>query len=293
MRFTLRQLQVFLATARYQNITKAAHSLSMSQSAASDALKELEQQFDIQLFDRVGKRLQINELGQVMRSQAEALLDHAQDVEQKLAQHQQVGKLRLGATLTIGNHLAVPLVSEFMARFPHAKVTLEVANTQSIAEQLLNFDLDIGLIEGELQNNDLEIKPWKDDELVLFCSPEHELAHKQTMSDDDLCRASWILREAGSGTRQAFDRAMHSLLPKLNTLIELQHTEAIKHAVEANLGLSCLSKISLVEEFKRGSLVPLQAPDKDFKRTLYVVYHRHKFLTEGMLSWLSLCGVRA
>ena len=289
MRYTLRQLEVFIATAHFENITKAAESLAMSQSAASGALRDLEQQFAVQLFDRVGKRLQVNELGRLIRPRAESLLEQARELEQEFIQHRDVGRLRLGATLTIGNYLAVALIAEFMQRAPGAEVSLEVANTSAIAKMVLNFDLDIGLIEGELQHPELEVSRWREDELVVFCSPDHPLARKKRLSDEDLLAARWILRESGSGTRQGFDRAMHGLLPELNITLELQHTEAIKRAVAAGLGISCLSKITLAEDFERQSLVPLAVPQRDFQRGFYCILRKDKYRSAGIRQWLALC----
>ena len=99
MKYTLRQLEVFLAAARYENISRAAESLSMSQSAASAALRELEQQFDIQLLDRVGKRLQLNDLGKIMQAKAQSLMEQAQELETALRQHSDVGDLKVGKTM--------------------------------------------------------------------------------------------------------------------------------------------------------------------------------------------------
>lgn len=291
MRYSLRQLQVFLAAAHFENITRAAESLSMSQSAASSALKELEQQFDIQLFDRIGKRLQLNELGRLIRPQAEALLAQATELETRFNQHQQPGHLNVGATLTIGNYLAVDLMARYMAEQPQAKVTLDVENTAAIARKVLNFELDIGLIEGELQHPDLDVLPWRPDHLVVFCSPLHPLAqrYEQALTDDDLRAATWILRERGSGTRQTFDRIMSGLLPELQVLLELQHTEAIKRAVEAGLGLGCLSAVALVEAFKRGSLVPLKIPQRNSERWFYFILHKQKYRSAGVQRWIDLC----
>lgn len=290
MHYTLRQLQVFLAVAHYENVTKAAEHLSMSQSACSGALKDLETQYDVQLFDRVGKRLQTNELGRILRPKAEALIAMAQELEQDLKRHKEVGKIKVGATLTIGNYLAVPLISQFM-QSNGAGVSLVVANTQAIAEKLLNFDIDIGMIEGEYHHPDLDIIPWQEDELICFCSPRHPLASKKTLTDADLTEAQWILREPGSGTRQAFERAMYGLLPQLRILLELQHTEGIKRAVENDMGISCLSQISLKDAFQRGSLVPLPVPQRDFHRMFYAVLHKHKYRSAGLLHWLDLCDI--
>ena len=291
MHYTLRQLQVFLAVAHFENVTKAAENLSMSQSACSGALKDLETQYDIQLFDRVGKRLQTNELGRLLRPKAEALLAMAQELEHDLRRHKDVGQIKLGATLTIGNYLAVQLITEFMQATKGAGVSLEVANTQSIAEKLLNFDIDIGMIEGEYHHPDLDIIPWQEDELVCFCAPDHPLAKKDQLSDKDLLQAQWILREPGSGTRQAFETAMRGLLPNLHILLELQHTEAIKRAVTSQLGISCLSRISVKDAFQRGALIELRVPHRDFHRMFYAVLHRHKYRSAGILKWLELCGI--
>ena len=289
MRYTLRQLEVFLATARHENVTRAAKTLAMSQSAASGALSELESQFDVKLFDRLGKRLQLSELGKQLRPQAERLLDQAQEFEQGLAGEDVVGGLQIGATLTIGNYIAVNMIADFRRLHPQADIVLRVANTEAIVEQVASFELDMGLIEGELQHPDLDIVHWRLDELVVFAAPDHPLAQTSALSDQDLLTLPWIVRERGSGTRQAFDRAMHGILPDLHIAMELQHTEAIKRAVEAGLGVGCLSQICLSEAFKHGTLVPLAIPERDFRREWYLITHRDKFHSAALKEWLALC----
>jgi DNA-binding transcriptional LysR family regulator len=289
MRFTLRQLEVFLAVARDQSVSRAAERLAMSQSAVSSALADLEQQFDILLFDRVGKRLQLGGLGSALRPRAEALLEQARALEQALSNRSEVGSLRVGATLTIGNYVTVPLMARFMREHPGAKVTLEVANTAAIARKVSNFEIDIGLVEGELLQPDLEVTRWCDDELVVFCAPNHPFAERRALLDDDLRSAAWIVRERGSGTRQAFDLAMHGILSELQIALELQHTEAIKSAVEAGLGVGCVSRIAVAEAFRHGALLPCTVPYRDFRRQFYFVLHRHKYRSAGVLRWLELC----
>ncbi len=289
MRYSLRQLEVFLSTARYENITRAARELNMSQSAASGALKELESQFGIQLFDRPGKRLQLSALGTQLRPQAEKLLAEASALERSLAGEAAAGRLQVGATLTIGNYLAVPMIADFRRQFPDSDVRLTVANTEAIARQVATFELDMGLVEGELNHPDLTLQRWREDELQLFVAPGHPLAGAPGLDDATLIRQAWILRETGSGTRQAFDRAMHGILPDLDVAMELQHTEAIKRAVEAGLGVGCLSRISLAEAFQRGSLVPLTVPGRDLRRHLYIVLQRQKYQSQVLRRWLALC----
>ena len=289
MRFTLKHLQVFLAVARHENVSVAARELAMSQSAASTALKEFEQRFDMNLFDRVGKRLHLNDQGSMLRPKAAALISQARELEKTLLAHDEVGQLNVGATLTIGNYLAVNIMAEFMKTHPAAGVALTVENTAAIARKVKNFELDIGLVEGELTEPELEVIYWRDDELTSFARPDHPLAQKPSLIDADLLEADWIVRERGSGTRQAFDRAMHGILPNVKLRLELQHTEGIKRAVEAGLGVGCLSKLTLEDAFRRGSLVPLAVPQRDWTRKFYFILHRQKFLTSGVQSWMEYC----
>jgi DNA-binding transcriptional LysR family regulator len=293
MHFTLRQLEVFLAIAQVENVSRAAAALAMSQSACSGALKDLEQQYGIHLFDRLGKRLQLNDMGRLLRPKAQALLEQAKIFDADLRCQKDVGLLKLGATLTIGNYLAVAMIGEYMAQSPGAKVSLTVANTQAIAQGLLNYDYDVGLIEGDFNHPDLVLLPWREDELVCFSAPQHPLARRSSVGDADLLSAQWILREQGSGTRQAFDRALQGLLPSLQILLELQHTEAIKRAVEKGMGVACLSRISLEDAFARGDLVPLAVTHRNFARQLYVALHKDKYRSPSVIQWLRLCGLPA
>jgi len=119
--------------------------------------------------------------------------------------------LKVGATLTIGNYLAVGIMAKMMQQNKDAEVNLSVANTSEITAKVLNFELDIGLIEGEVQHPDLEVIEWCDDQLMVFCAPTHPLVNVAALNDKQLKQTPWILRETGSGTRQAFDRDMHGL----------------------------------------------------------------------------------
>lgn len=265
----------------------------MSQSAASSALSDLERQFDVLLFDRIGKRLQLSTLGHALRPQAQALYEQAAALERALAHDGAAGLLRVGATLTIGNYVAVPVMARFMQKQAGTQVTLEVANTETIVRKVLNFEIDVGLIEGEIHEADLEVVPWREDELAVFCAPGHWFAALPALTDRDLRAAVWIARERGSGTRQAFEHAMYGLLPDLHIGLELQHTEAIRSAVEAGLGVGCVSRIALEAGLQDGRLVACPVPHRDFRRRFYFVLHKHKFRAGYMQAWLDLCRAMA
>lgn len=289
MRYTLRQLEIFAAIARAGNVSKAAEEVALSQSAASTALAELERQFDCQLFDRHGKLLILNALGKSLLPAASSLLTQAKEIEQLLEGKTALGDLKVGATLTIGNYLAILIISEFMQRHSDCHINLQVKNTQHILEQLANYELDLGLIEGSCNHPELIAEPWMDDELAVFCNPEHPLAKSKKISMDDLTMATWILREQGSGTRETFDHAMRHHASSLKVRLELEHTEAIKRAVESGLGIGCISRLALRDAFRRGSLVEIKTPMLDLKRQFMIVWHKNRYQTPALTSFLDYC----
>jgi DNA-binding transcriptional LysR family regulator len=289
LKFTLRQLQIFLAVAKYQNISRAAQSLHMSQSAASEALLNLEHTYQVSLFDRVSNKLALNAIGHTLRKEAEYLLAHCQSFEEILTDHTDVGHLKVGASFTIGNHLATRYLAGYLAHYPEADVRLDIANTPDVVARVLNFDVDLGMIEGEVHHRELELIPWREDELIVFCAADHPLARKKTLTNKDIKDAPWILREPDSGARQTFDRALAGLLPNINIYLELKHNEAIKNAVESGLGIGCLSQIVLQKNFANGDLVPLTLPRRNMRRTFYFALPRKRYRLESVESWMRTC----
>ncbi len=289
MRFTLRQIAVFVAVARHENVSRAAAELALSQSAASTSLAELERLYDTQLFDRFAKTMRLNEIGQALLPQAVELIERAAAIASVLEGRAGYGRLRIGATLTIGNYLATLIVADFLKRHPESTLQLQVHNTRTIIDQLARHELDLGLVEGSCRHPELVVEAWVADELVVFCAPGHPLAGQGSATLAELSEQSWILREAGSGTRETFDQALRHHHSALNIRLELEHTEAIKRAVGFGLGIGCISRLALREAFRRGSLVAIETPELDLRRHFYFLWHRRKFQTEGMREFIALC----
>lgn len=289
MKFTLRQLEIFVAVGRYKNVSKAAEALALSQSATSTALSQFERQFDSQMFDRIGKSLRLNEIGQQLLPRAVELLNRAVEIEDLLEGRSGFGPLQIGATLTIGNYLATIIVANYLQQHPECRVQLQVHNIATIVQRVARFELDLGLIEGDCQHPDLEVQPWVEDELVIFCPPNHPLAAVADASLEQLLAQPWILRERGSSTRDGFDQAMRRHRARPNIRLELEHTEAIKRAVESGLGVGCISRLALKEAFRRGSLAPVKCSILDLRRQFHFVWHKQKYQTAGMRELLAQC----
>lgn len=290
MRITLKQLEVFIAVAQSGNVTRASETLSITQSATSMALADFESQLGRKLFDRIGKRLQLNDTGRLLLSKALDAVARVADIEHLAASDTAlIGPLRIGASMTIGNYMMPGLIGSFMKQHPGAQLMLEVANTRHIIQTLEQFQIDIGFIEGFCHEPNIEVLPWYRDELVIFAAPTHALARRKTVTEDDLAAADWILREPGSGTREVFDNAVLGKVQRINLLLEFGHTEAIKHAVESGIGIGCASRRTLDDAIRTGSVVPIATPFLNLERELYVLIHRQKYRTQGLERFLAHC----
>ncbi len=311
-RVTLRQLQVFAAVARLGSTAAAGTAVSLSQSATSSALNELERMLGLRLFDRAGKRIALNDNGRALLPRALALLDGALGFEAAARDtSDQVQSLRIGASTTIGNYVLPALLGQFLAdrqwRAPSWRSSVAIGNTAEICRAVAAFELDVGLIEGPCPEPALIVTPWMQDQLVIVAAPAHELiggargsagarpsggarpardapaaASAPVISTKMLRSAVWLLREPGSGTRQATDMALLPYLRSYSRQIELGSTEAIKHAAAANLGLACLSRLAVADSLAAGRLVEVATTLPRLRRQCYVVTHRAKQVTAAM-----------
>ena len=207
---TLRQLQVFLAIAKTESIGLAAESLTMSKSAVSQALSELETRLGVQLFDRNRGRIFLTAEGRRMMPQADEMLHRAEDIADLFRRGHEPCPFRVGCTRTIGTFMLADLLKSFRDAAGWMPAT-EIANTSRIAAKLSSFELDIALIEGPVTNNDLVTFPWMADEMVVVAPKDHPLTGRP-VSYEELERASWLLREEGSSTRDFFETQLHQRL---------------------------------------------------------------------------------
>jgi DNA-binding transcriptional LysR family regulator len=280
LRLSLRELEVFVAIAESGTVTAAATGLAMTQSAASQALAALESGLNASLFDRVGRRLVLNEHGRLLLPRARAMLDAAQDM-QRLFDDQSALHLRLGASTTIGNYLLPEQIARFRQARPQARVELMVANTADIVDAVAGFKVDMGFIEGPCHHPDLLVESWRDDTLLVFAAASHPLA-QGAVSLAQLAQAQWVLREGGSGTREEVERLLLPHLGSFGEVMEMGHSEAIKRAVAAGMGVSCLSLHVVQELLDSGQIVAVLAPLPTLHRTLYRITHQDKGQTRGM-----------
>jgi DNA-binding transcriptional LysR family regulator len=290
LRLTLRQLQIFRVVAESGSTAGAAAAIALSQSATSAAINELERLLELQLFDRVGKRLQLNDNGRMLLPQALALLDGAGWIERWAHDRDaHIGTLRIGASTTIGNYLLPAILAGFRASLPEPArqnwhVQVAIANTEAIAASVAAFELDLGLIEGPSHEPDLTVQPWLEDELVVVAAAGDPILPRgrKRISLDTLRKATWLLREAGSGTREMIDQLLIPYLHHLRPGIEFGNPEAIKRAAASGLGITCLSRCVVEDLLQSGVLVAPPTELPNLTRRFYVVMHEQKKRTRGL-----------
>lgn len=299
MRLTLRQLQIFAAVADTGSTTAAATQVALSQSAISGALNELENLLDAQLFDRIGRRLLLNDSGRALLPQARALLDGAEDIEQQFGASAGSGmaarlqtRLRIGASTTIGNYLLPAIVAAYRQSWPDARVEVHIGNTQAMAASLERLEVDMALIEGPCHEPALQVTPWIEDDLVIVGAPSHPLVQQHVGSRMPLRvlrQAPWLLREPGSGTRETVEQLLLPHLHHFTDEMQFGSTEAIKQAAVERLGLACLSLCAVEDLVALGRLAILETTLPRLTRRFYLVHHRQKRFSASLERFAAHC----
>lgn len=275
---SIRQLEVFVAIASAGTVRAAAQRLFVTQPAVSMALAELERHLDAQLFDRERGRLYLSPRGKEILPMAQEVIERVNEMLRPAGSQALTltGELRVGASNTIGNYLVGDLLGVFVARHPQVSLQVSVENTHTIAAGLLEHRIDIGCVEGPVNHPQLEILPWRNDDLVVCAAPAHALAQQADLRSRHFKDAKWILREPGSAMRAQTEHVLASL-PAGRILLELGQVEAIKQAVIAGLGIACLPQAAAVDAVAAGRLKILHTPFLDLRRRLSLVLHRSRY----------------
>ncbi|MGH8263641.1 MAG: LysR family transcriptional regulator [Steroidobacteraceae bacterium] len=298
MNLTLRQLQIFCSVARSGSTSAAAGHVALSQSATSAAVKELERMLGTHLFDRVGKRLVLNDNGRAVLPAALALLDGAHSLEAGFQRDRRkfAASLQLYASTTVGNYFMPPLLARFSREAPIAHIQLLIGNTLDVVTAVVNFDADLGLIEGPCHSSAITVIPWMQDELVIVAAPAHPLAQvaaRSPLTAEQLRGGKWLLRESGSGTRESTDNALLPHLQSLQVAMTLGSPEAIKYAVAEGVGLGCLSR-AVVQDLvgaRRLSVLATRLPR--LTRQLALIHHERKLLSDSLQRFIAFCMTQA
>ncbi len=292
MAITFRQLEIFIAVAETQQVTRASKKLFLTQSAVSMALGELENQLGGPLFDRHGRSLLLNDRGRYLLPLSKQILNQVANVETMLTEQSDsvAGVLEIVASSTLGNYVLPHLIGAFMRFHPDAHINMLVVNTMAAENLVARGEADLGFVEGEINVDSLVATDWFEDELGIIVNPKHKLAGRNSFRiPEDLRETSWVMREEGSGTAEIFTKKLGKHSSSLKIVTKTGHTEAIKKAVESGSGAACLSMLTVRREIEHNwlKILPIEGIDKN--RQLRIIQHKDKIITKLMSKFLDFC----
>lgn len=283
-------LEVFITVAEKQSFTRAAEMLHMTQPAVSQYVRSLEQTLGTKLLDRSNKYVRLNPAGEIV-------YHHAREISGLYARMQYLiddmkhaarGELSIGASYTYGEYVLPHLLARLMEEYPEIKPTITIGNSKEIAELVGSRRLDVGMIEGELQDERFRIEPIAEDAMYIVAPAGHRFAERKGLRLSDLQEETWIVREAGSGTREAADHLFARQQFQPGRHMEFGSTQIIKESVEAGLGISLLSKAAVRKEMVLGTLHLLDVEGLPYHRQFSLVTQASPFYTKAMEVFMEL-----
>lgn len=270
----IEELHTFIKLCEIKNFTKTADALCMSQPTVSLHIKNLEREFQTQLFQRSPKLLCITPTGEILLERARQMVQLYEQTSQELLDYHNTvqGHLKIGASFTIGEYILPPLLVKLKEQYPELSFQIIIGNTEEIVQCAKLFQVDIGLVEGKTNEKEIIVEPFKDDELVIVSAACHPLAAKKNVSIADLQNEDWITREIGSGTGEYLKQFLQANELKVKTLMSISSIQGIKETVMNNLGLSMLSKSVIERDLKTGEMHVIQLDAPPLLRTLSYIY---------------------
>lgn len=284
---TLRHLQIFVDVADSGKMTSAAEKLYISQSSVSQAIADLEEEYQVKLFERLNKRLYITEAGKSLLRYSRSILSLYNDMNSYM--HNRKPTLRIGSTFTIAASILSSLVRELNKVSPDSKNEVMVERTGRLEQMLLCGELDIAFVEGTIESGDIVTEPILTDELVLLCSPFHPFFKRDEIYLYELQNQPFIQRESSSNTRKLFESELKKNGVQVYNKWICNNMEAIKSAAVNGQGLAIMSARIVQLECKNGQLKIVHIKDVSIKRYFTLAYHKDKYISSDLATFIEIC----
>ncbi len=275
----LRQLEVFVKVAELGSFSRAAEALFLTQPTVSEHIRALEEELGLRLLDRLSRGAAATKAGQLLLSYARQILQLHRDARQALEQFQgrMSGELVAGASTIPGEYVLPLLIGRFKEKYPDISISLLIGDTRQALDWLLEGKVEVGVVGARVPEPALGYQELMPDELVLVVSSGHPWHGRKTVALDEVRAEPLIVRERGSGSRQALERALEEVgldLGDFRVVSEMGSTQAIKQAVKAGVGISLISKRAVEDECRANLLWCVKVKDLRFSRSFYLVTHR-------------------
>ncbi|MDD9932207.1 MAG: LysR family transcriptional regulator [Myxococcales bacterium] len=290
----LNQLRVFATVAAEGSVTRAAQQLSVSQPAISRQIADLEEDLGVALFDRLPRGMRPTAAGELLEGHARRILAAEASAEAELAELSGLGRGRLsvGASTTIGSYLVPELFGAYHRAHRSVRLELEIANTAVIQAAVLDNRVDVGLTEGFVFSDQLDVDVVAHDDMVAIAAPGHRAAAATGLTMAELSALPFIMRERGSGTRDVIEAELGRLSLHVEPEMSLGSTESVKNAVASGLGVAIVSRLTVALELGAGRLVELPVPELQIHRALHLIRLRGKQPSPPVEAFVALLQAR-
>lgn len=286
----VRGLEVFLSAAKHLNYTRAGQEVNLSQPSVSVRIRQLENELGVKLFEQLGKKVALTEVGQLLVPHAHRVIAAIDNARQSIDELQGLerGLLRIGASTTPGMYLVPRIIARFKERYPKIEIRLGIKDTRQVEEGVIRNEFDFGFVGGHLVGDEVDVFPWLTDQLVLVVAPKHPLARKKGVEAVDLQLEKFIFRESGSATRAAIKGHLAKAALQLEPIMEMENPESIKKGVQSGLGIAFISRFAVETELKAKSLVAVPVRDLNINRELKIVYRKDKLLGRAAKAFIEI-----
>ncbi|WP_454053320.1 LysR family transcriptional regulator [Clostridium sp. Marseille-Q7071] len=284
----IRHLRIFKAVCEERSITKASEKLFMTQPAVSHAISELEEYLGIYLFDRISRKLYLNETGKLFLEKAIKLLDLYDDLEQNARELEDNATIKIGSSITIANFILPQAIKKFETICKNTPTKVIIDNARNVENMLLNNEIDLGLIEGVIYNEELIKIPFSAYPLAVICSSKHKFALEESIDFNTLIRERLLLREEGSAIRDVFDSALLLHNIRVNPEWTSVNSQALIYAVKQGLGISVLPKILVEKEISNRELFEVKVNNFELISVNHIVFHKDKIQTKSFKTLIEI-----
>jgi DNA-binding transcriptional LysR family regulator len=285
LQIDFRHLETFCRVAKLKSFSRAAEDLFLTQPTVSGHILSLEQSLSLRLFDRTSREVRLTKAGEIFLEYASKILSFRKDLLNALSEFSQGirGELSLGASTIPGEYLLPKFMGDFKKEHPHFIISLKIADTKEIIQYVLQDNVEFGIIGAKLNHPSLHYEKYEEDEIIVVAPSDHPLTRKKRVNVEELLKEPWIIREEGSGTQIAVEKALRKKgksLKQFNVVMEMGSTSSVKEGVKAKLGLAFISGRATEEELNQGFLSRIDVEGiETISRQIYIVSHRGRTLS--------------
>jgi len=292
LQIEFRHLESFCRVADLKSFSKAADDLFLTQPTVSGHILSLEQSLSLRLFDRASREVRLTKSGEVFQEYASKILSLRKDLLNALSEFSQGirGELSLGASTIPGEYLLPRLIGDFRKEHPSFLISLKIADTKEVIQYVLQDHVEFGIIGAKLSHPSLHYEKYEEDEIIVVGPSDHPLTRKKRVNVDEILKEPWIIREEGSGTRIAVEKALRrkgKSLKQFNVVLEMGSTSSVKEGVKAKLGLAFISGRATEGEVRQGAFSRIDVEGLEpISRQIYIVSHRRRTLSPMGMEFL-------